>query len=716
VKIGRGDVVSLVLAAAAVASVALVFLTRNEATTVELEERARNVLGTFREEEVELVVLSRRGSTFSIERRGEDSFVLHTPAEEPADLAAVERLIDGLGFAAVVRRLDKADPAALGLAAPRATVAVSMGGKRHQLALGNDAPSPPGAVYVSITADGEAPSFVVAGRDLSALLLTTLDELRDHALVKLGANDVRDLTLERPDAALRLTRGKGSAFSLEGGGRANRDVLESVFTALAELKASRFLPVHEAERVRGAAPRTRLKLKPKEAKAPEVVVELGGACPGAVGETLAIVRSDTARAGCVRDDALGPFSLSKDDLADDRPFSARADEVETLTLVRGSKRLVLARRGTAFTLSEPASAEVELEAGNLRLEAIVRAPGEMVHAPDLAKLGLVSGGDKVVLTVLTRDDKATEEILEIGRVEPDGTLPVRRTDDGAVLRIGRDAARAFLVDSTLLRNRRLLDFALSALVELELEKPERQLLRRAPSGFALVVPEGFQVDGELSTNAVLGLGSLTAVRWVADSDDGGFGLGAPRATARLRFEQGDAGVSERSVVVGAPAPGGYYARLGDDPGVFLLERAVVERLETCLVDRAATMIDPSSLARLTLRKGSVSFVLERRGGELAPAAGTKLDTELLAPLLEALPGLRAEAAVHTGKAEPSEGFSPPSLEVVLEPSAGPGKPRTLRFGAREVFRGLPSRFARLDGTNATFVVAEAKLRPLFDLF
>lgn len=715
-KIGRGEALSLALVAAAVASVLLVFFTRNERTTVELEERAQNVLATFREEEVELLVLSRRGTTFSIERRKEDSFVLRTPAEEPADAAAVERLIDGLGFAAVVRRLDKADPAALGLASPRATIAISMRGKRHQLVLGNDAPSPPGAAYVSVTTDGDAPFFVVVGRDLAVLLLTTLDDLRDRALVKLGANDLRDLTLERPDTTVKLTRGKGSAFSLEGGGRANRDVLEPVFAALAELKAARFLPVADAERARGTAPRTRILLGPRDAKARKVIVELGGACPGAVGETLAIVRGDAVRAGCVRDDALAPFSLSKDALADDRPFSARVDEVETLTLVRGSKRLVLARRGTAFTLSEPASAEVELEAGNQRLGAIVRAPGEIIHAPDLQKLGLGTGGDKVVLTVLTRDDKATEESLELGHVEPDGTLPVRRTDDGTVLRIGRDAARAFLVDSTLLRNRRLLDFALSALVELELTKPERQLLRRAPSGFELAVPAGFQVDGELATNAVLGLGSLTAVRWVADTDDGSFGLGAPRATARLHFEQGDAGPGERTLVVGAPAPGGYYARFGDDAGVFLLERAIVERLETSLVDRAATMVAPASLARLTLRKGGDRFVLERRGGELVPAAGSTLDPELVAPLLEALPGLRAEAAVHSGRAQPSEGFSAPSLEVLLEPSAGLGKSRTLRFGVQEVFRGLSARFARIDGVDATFVVAEAKLRPLFDLF
>jgi hypothetical protein len=317
--------------------------------------------------------------------------------------------------------------------------------------------------------------------------------------------------------------------------------------------------------------------------------------------------------------------------------------------------------------------------------------------------------------VLVRDDKAAEETLELGRVEADGTLVARRVDDGAVLRFSREAARAFLVDSTLLRPRRLLDFALSALVELETSRPERQLLRRAPTGFELAVPAGFQVDGSLATEAALALGSLTAVRWVADADDGSFGLGAPRLTARLRFDA-DAGVAERTLVVGGAAPGGYHARFGDDQGVFLLERAVVERLDTLFIDRSAPMADPETLARLRLKHGEKTLTRERRGGVLVATGGPTVDQNVLTPALEALAALRAEAAVHTGKALPSEGLASPVLELSMEPSPGLGAPRRLRIGAQEVFRGLPVRYARVDGIDATLVIAESKIRVMLDLF
>jgi hypothetical protein len=93
-----------------------------------------------------------------------------------------------------------------------------------------------------------------------------------------------------------------------------------------------------------------------------------------------------------------------------------------------------------------------------------------------------------------------------------------------------------------------------------------------------------------------------------------------------------------------------------------------------------------------------------------------VDQNVLTPALEALAAQRAEAAIHTGKAQPSEGHGSPVLELSMEPSPGLGAPRRLRIGAQEVFRGLPVRYARVDGIDATFVVAESKIRVILDLF
>jgi hypothetical protein len=714
VKLGSRELVSIGLSLLAVVSVVVVLLTRDAPTTAEKDARASHLLAAYREEDVERIEL-RQGKKAVVVERGADgtSWSLGGASPELADAAAVERLLDGLGLATPLRKLGAADPGPLGLEAPRATLMLSLRGRTTRLILGKGAPAPFGASYVGVSGDGITGFSAVVSRQVAALLETTADELRDHNLVRLGASELMELGVERADASFRLVRANGASFHLDGAGRARRDAVEPLFTALGELRAEPLLDVAVAERARKSTPRTLVRLTPRDAGRPKLVLELGEACPSGQG-TLVIVRSAPARAGCVRDEVVRAFDVGREALLDDTAFWARQDEVETLAVTRGDRRLVLTRSGTAFLLREPTSAAVELDAGNARLSAVVRAAGELMTNADLAKLGLSPARDQVVLTVLGREDKATEETLELGRPEADGTLVARRVEDGAVLRFSREAARAFLVDSTLLRPRRLLDFALSALVELETSRPERQLLRKVPTGFELAAPAGFQADGALATEAVLALGSLTAVRWVADADDGSFGLSAPRLTARARFD-GDGGVSERTLLIGAAAPGGYYARFGDDQGIFLLERAVVERLETLFVDRSAPMADPETLARVRLVRGEKTLVLERRGGALH-AVGASVDPSVLTPALEALAALRAEAAVHTGKPEPSEGLAQPSLELTVEPSPGLGATRRLRVGAQEVFLGLPVRFARVDGIEATFVIAESKLRPLLDLF
>ncbi|HVR20763.1 MAG TPA: DUF4340 domain-containing protein, partial [Polyangiaceae bacterium] len=504
--------------------------------------------------------------------------------------------------------------------------------------------------------------------------------------------------------------------------RANRDVLEPVFGAIARLEARRFLPVADAEKARGGAPSLVVTVTPTDPKGRPSVVELGGACPGASDEVLAIARSPRVRAGCVERAVARALELERGALLDRRAFQARPDEVETLRIERGDKRLVLTRRGSAFLLREPTEATVALEAGNERLSAVLGAPADVVENPDEKKLGLDPPAGRVIVTRLTEGDKAVDETLLLGRTAPDGTLAVRRADDGTVLALGRDAARALAVDATLLKSLRVVDFALSSLAELELSTPERQVLRRAPSGFELVEPAGFQHDGSLATDAALAFGSLTALRFVADADDGTFGLERPTLTASARWDA-DAGVRSTRLVVGRATPGGFFAKLDGDASVFVIERSVAERLGTLLIDRSAFLTDPKTLARVVITANGKSRVLERSRDELVPAASSGIDPAVAERLIEALGSLRAEAALHTGPPRPHEGFGKPVLEVHFEPVPGLGKARSFAVGASASPSGLlaegawqAAHHARAEGVGATFLVADAKLKPLFDLF
>ncbi|HEX6766056.1 MAG TPA: hypothetical protein VF103_11275, partial [Polyangiaceae bacterium] len=135
------------------------------------------------------------------------------------------------------------------------------------------------------------------------------------------------------------------------------------------------------------------------------------------------------------------------------------------------------------------------------------------------------------------------------------------------------------------------------------------------------------------------------------------------------------------------------------------------------------MADPKTLTRVVITSNGVTRTLERRNDELVPAASSGIDPAVAPRVAEALEALRAEAAVHTGAARANEGFAKPALEVRFEPLPGLGAPRSFAVGAS----GSPSNpaadasfqaahFARARDVDATFLVADSKLKPLFDLF
>src|SRR5688572_30548151 len=101
-KLGTTALTSIVVAALALGTTALVILTRGQATSGEAEQRKKNLLPIWREEDVNRVELRAGGVV--LERGqgdgGEPVWRITAPLKEPADPDAVERLLAALGFAA----------------------------------------------------------------------------------------------------------------------------------------------------------------------------------------------------------------------------------------------------------------------------------------------------------------------------------------------------------------------------------------------------------------------------------------------------------------------------------------------------------------------------------------------------------------------------------------------------------------------------------------
>jgi hypothetical protein len=709
----RSALPHLLIAGLAVASTLAVVLTRDRPTTEETEARARNLLRVFREEELSRIALYDT-NTLVLERRGEGdtrTWVL-LPEGEPADRDAVDRLIAGLGFA-VPARASSETPGAAGIGEKSKKIELSSESVRYELRLGKPTEPPSGGAYLELRAEGAPGSGVyVVPKDVVALFSTDRDALRDARLFPFGEHSLAALEVETRTAKTRVEHASGLAWKLESGKRASRTALEPWFDALAGLKLEEFLDRRAALSLIGNTPEARVRATPREGAA--LSLDFGGACPGDPDKIVVVDPSTNGKAGCVSRTVLERLALDPGALIDRFPFSARPDEVEELTIERGGQALVLVRKGTAFRLRRPSEAEVRSDAGNARLSAVVRAPAEIVADPDVKALGLDPPEGRVKV-VSPGDGTSSEEILELGKRTADGTLYVRRSD-GVVLSLARDAARAFEIDTTLLRSPTLLSFSQSELESVTLSTPEPQTIRRGPSGaLELESPSGFTLDSGLATELGFTLGALTATSFVSDRDDGSFGLAKPRSRATLSFESGDAGTRTRTLLVGAPTRAGYYARFEDDPAVFVLDRETVEKLEQLFVDRGAFVVDPERITRVELESKGERVVLAERGGRLAAVSPNDFSPSLVQGVLDALGALRADSALHTGPARPEEGFGKPTLSVRVE-RKGSEKPLVFTLGAADEHRGVSVLYARAKGVDATFVIAKSKLRPLLDLF
>jgi hypothetical protein len=297
---------------------------------------------------------------------------------------------------------------------------------------------------------------------------------------------------------------------------------------------------------------------------------------------------------------------------------------------------------------------------------------------------------------------------------------VQRKQDGAVLKLNRELARILAPDTALIRSRKIFDFGASAFGSLEIRfgNLTERFVRKDTGSFLLELPKGHDIDAGLASDLVEGLRALSADRWAAERDDGSFGFDHPTLKAKLRFSAGgDAGETEKVLLVGAATSGGAFAMLEGDPGVFVLPVQVFEALKTPLVDRSIFVLVPESALKVSLEARGKTVVLERQGERFAQNGGNvQLTAARVQQVAEGLAQMRAEAALELGAAKPEYGFSDPELSVRIERQASEASERvtSYRIGAGDSFRGTSIYYARAAGVDATYVIARNKVRQVLD--
>jgi hypothetical protein len=692
--------VSIGLAALTVAVAAYVYVDSGRVTTGEADARKRNLFGAFRRAEISEVVVEQKDGTFHLTRRtddaGESMFYVDG---ELADQPAVDKLLGVMEFATPERTIDPKTLSRhdMGLDAPRIRVELTMGSLKYRLDVGEPAPLPPGAAFAQVNGEGAK----VVSRDLVTELSRPRDVYRGRTLIPYLSSNLSEISIEGSGGSRQFAKGSwGGWAELRGGAkvRVDRDAFDRLLTSFADVRAESFAPDSQADQALAAAEKkVRLTMVPVEGS--RAVLDIGGECPGHADDVVAVkVEPAPRKTACVPKGVMEPLSMPADSLVDRHLFSLRTDEIEQAQMVAGDKHIDLARAGTGWHLRAPSEGAVDNEVGQGFVRRLHDLAGEsVVDQGSPSELGLASLRSTTTLTKTGGGDgDVAAEIVELGQPVSGGATYARRKVDGAILKLAPESAEALVPSSFSLRSLKVIDEPAAEVRRIAVDGGKvRQVIKRSSGGeITIEEPKGMSADAGLASQLVEALSSLRADRWVSDADDGSFGFAEPKAKYELEVGERKIGLE-----VGRETSGGAFARRTDQPGVFVLPVAVQRAIETWVIDRSFFMIDPQEVRQIKL------------GASTPPA--DKVET-----IKNNLATLRTEGVVHLGAARKEEGFDKPLLRLSIQLTrTNAPAPITVKLtvGRGDVWRDTSVFYARREGVDATFAIAQSKIKPLLDL-
>jgi hypothetical protein len=756
--VSRARWLNAALVLLAVGSVLGVVWSGRSLSRAEAEVRRGHLLPVFRQEEVSRIELSQGVRRSVIVRRAppaaakeadlagsepaaaaaDDGDVLASewtltePFETDADPVPVDKLLGSLRYATWERDLTgtsgavgSADAEAAGALLSEQVLVVEMGPLAYRLQLGAASVTPPGSRYVQVSGGGGPPHTYVVKRSVVDELFVPADGFRGRQIVPYRKSSTARVVLSSPSGVRRLRR-VGDDFHFEDmqeNQRARRAEVERIFLALARASADPILDIEAAKAALGSEPGVHVAVLPRAPDKPEASLVFGGTCPSDPEKTVAVRNLPEPLAGCVERTVLGALREPASSLIDSRLFAFHADEVDTVQIVEGDQVLDFARQGDGFALRQPRAATLDAEAAKDRLSRLLEIDGTLLLGKDKPAKAAEFAAAVVTLESSARPGaERSKETLRVGPARADGSRLAYREADGAVLIVPREEAFALRADATLLKDHRVFDYPLSAVRSIEVKRGTfRQVLKRTPEGgLSLIEPKGFDVDGGLAVEIIDTLRTLRALRWVSDTAASGFGLEKPRISVKFGVEL-EGRLVERTLLLGRAAPGGFYASVDRDPGIFVAPRGLDRSLTSLPLNRAIFSADRNSIVEIQLTaQDRGKLLLKRVAGQLTLQKGSSsFDLERLDELLDAIETLRPEAAVHTGVAGPGEGLRKPLLTAYIRRQApeNVGMP-PIRFsvGSRDVFQDASIYYARHASVNATYALPRSQVQRLLDLF
>jgi len=636
---------TLFLLLAAVVLGVWLWIDKDKVSEGERKRRETNVFVAWRKEDLSRVEIVQKEETIILERdaKAESSWRMWSPREERADQAAVEHLVTAMEFANIVRKPSEGTELGLDPEHARATGSVTMGGLILRFTLGAPSPRPEGSSYFRL--EDEAP--IVISKELTDTLLKSSDAYRDRTVVPYLSLDLASMSVKHADGGFALERLDERSFKVgDLGVLASRDGLESVWSALAEMRAESFPKEADVDRLT-QNPQLTLLMKPKDGRADAVLVA-GDACPGHPDDVVILRKEPTRIAACAPKGAIASLKVTPASLVDHRPFSFHVDEIEELQIggiTRTPIDIDIARKGMGFherTTQDRDLRPEEADAANELISRLEKTHATSVTRGDGAPFDPIAA---VTIHVGSRDEK-----IEVAKPNADGMVPVRRLRDDARLLVSRIDGRRMVPRESSLAPRALLGESRRVTRVLIHCGVEQELVDEG-TGLKLVKPAGYETDASvLSLVEALTRGRVD--EWISDTSEESFGLSGDACRVVLSFADGNAPAVVR---FGAdePAIGGVYGKVEGSDRVFLVGRSVRDLAKKIYVSRAAlASAVPGLYADDVLRLGPpdvgrVELELGTGAKRVRCGAVTKVNDAETRPC--AIPDVKAVFLVSTSK-------------------------------------------------------------------
>ena len=724
----RPRMVDVLLILTSVILGAYLLINRDAPTTQERIARADHLLTRFSAQSLKRLTLHSKDETFSIlaEENEPGEYRLEGDLEGRADAALVRQLLSALEFATFKRKLDGRPPSLAPGADPELTLEVAMDQQTSKIsflsATRTSAQTKDGEIYVEVQQNGGPPQFGVVSEQLFTTFNRSKQEFRGGRLFPFSIEATSALEVASASHKFRLVADELGFLLSENHLRADRTLVDVLFFHLAAAKIETFVTPAEASRAVLEDPH-HLTIE-QQGPGKDVIVRIGGSCPGVEGSILAHRTTAPEVAGCISQSILAGIGLSGRQLIDETATFFTSDEIDHVIVSGPDQSLDLIRKDAGFLLLSRDSQSVPLEVGNEYLQRLSRGKLNLTDAPESP------GGPAITLSIVGNPrQKALDPApwekkkdtgagpghrLQVEIFETKNPPLLHRLDDDAWLEIPASLAWVFSADDAWARSRDLSLAEPSSVDWVQIEYFEPTQPSAGPTTLRVEKKEDDYIisggarssimpaDPTLGRRLFEQLAHLEAVRFYSET--------AQPSPLSFRLDFGTWNdPNPHRLLVGGRVRGGFLAWSDLSKTQFVLPYDIGMALSTPVYDRQAAQVEPDRFSHLELASEGRVIELERVAGALESKRGDVAD-DTVAELLAELRGLQVLAHLPEMKMNLK---GPPLLEIRGSEKGAPDY--ALSVVKLAPFQDGYAYYARVAGEPGLYALSAASVRALLVL-